>query len=146
MSGPPPELVAELTRLRAKYGDVVFQAAVTALPEKTGLLLLAERTKRRGPGRPKKKAHESAMLQMAQIIATGASVRAASRVAANGDESLAESYRKEFPKDREKWLAAVQRPRGTLTTEVEWGKVGDERSCCQVGSFYRLGRFGQPIA
>jgi len=108
MSASPPELVAELeklraeeARLRAEYGDAAYNAAVEALPKR-----------RRGP---KKKAHESAMLQMAQIIATGASVRAASRVAANGDESLAESYRKEFPKDREKWLAAVQRPRGTLT-------------------------------
>jgi hypothetical protein len=68
VSGPPPELVAELTRLRAKYGDVVFQAAVTALPEKTGLLLLAERTKRRGPGRPKINANAH-LLQMAFLIA-----------------------------------------------------------------------------
>jgi hypothetical protein len=68
VSGPPPELVVELERLRAKYGDVVFQAAVTALPEKTGLVLLAERTKRRGPGRPKINANAH-LLQMAFLIA-----------------------------------------------------------------------------
>ena len=81
VSGPPPELVVELERLRAKFGHVVFQAAVTALPEKTGLLLLAERTKRRGPGRPKINANAH-LLQMAFLIAVEgiAPWRAANRV------------------------------------------------------------------
>ncbi len=113
-----PELVAELerlraeeARLRAEWGDAAYQAAVEALPKH-----------RRGP---KRKVHKSAMLQMARIISqgTGASVRAASRVAANGDQSVAERYRKEFSKNRDRWLAEVQRPGEAVTSPASSAEV-----------------------